>query len=178
MADHEPTRQAFEDRCWQHYMAERQRRDMPGDVVDEFPTREQLFWRQPGGAYGVLMFNAAWQGWCWALEDKVAQQEPSIAAEFDVRKIMVSVSPGEDGMGHEVYAASVADVEGLLTSMGQELEEWQLGIRRLPTAAHQEPPQPVERKPMTEQERREIILKAHGCGDAITRTVRHHGIRE
>ena len=72
MADHEATRQRFEDRCWQHYMAERERRDLPGDVVDEFPTREQLFWRQPGGAYGVLMFNAAWLAWCWALEE--AQQ--------------------------------------------------------------------------------------------------------
>lgn len=67
MADHEPTRQRFEDRCWQHYMAERERRDMPGDVVDEFPTREQLFWRMTDGRYGVLMFNAAWQGWCWAM---------------------------------------------------------------------------------------------------------------
>lgn len=74
-----------------------------------------------------------------------AQQEPSIPAEFDVRTILLSISPGEDGMGHEVYAASVADVEGLLTSMGQELEEWQLGIRRLPTAAHQEQPQPEQR---------------------------------
>lgn len=81
-----------------------------------------------------------------------AQQEPSIPAEFDVRTILLSISPGEDGMGHEVYAASVADVESQLTSMGQELEEWQLGIRRLPTAAHQEPPQPVERKPMTDAE--------------------------
>lgn len=81
-----------------------------------------------------------------------AQQESSIPAEFDVRTILLSISPGEDGMGHEVYAASVADVESQLTSMGQELEEWQLGIRRLPTAAHQEPPsapaQPAQQEPM------------------------------
>lgn len=119
MADHEATRQRFEDRCWQHYMAERERRDLPGDVVDEFPTREQLFWRQPGGAYGVLMFNAAWLAWCWALDD------------FGVNNIMMAVVPG-DGSGHELYAKSVAEVVEKLTELDEELEGWQLGIRKLP----------------------------------------------
>lgn len=26
-------------------------------------TPEALFWKQPSGEYGVLMFNAAWYGW-------------------------------------------------------------------------------------------------------------------
>ena len=26
-------------------------------------TPEALFWKQPSGEYGVLMFNAAWAGW-------------------------------------------------------------------------------------------------------------------
>jgi hypothetical protein len=26
-------------------------------------TPEALFWKQPSGEYGVLMFNAAWWGW-------------------------------------------------------------------------------------------------------------------
>ena len=26
-------------------------------------TPEALFWKQPDGSYGVLMFNAAWYGW-------------------------------------------------------------------------------------------------------------------
>lgn len=68
MPDHKTLRQLFEDRCWEHYLAERQRRDLPGDVPDEQPTREQLFWLQPDGRYGVLAFNTAWQGWCWAIE--------------------------------------------------------------------------------------------------------------
>lgn len=111
-----------------------------------------------------------------------AQQEPRIPAEFDVRSILLSISPWEDGMGYEVYAASVADVEGLLTSMGQELEEWQLGIRRLPTAAHQEPPQPVERKPMTDEQ---VYAMCDRLGlaqlsplDLVAEVERHHGIRE
>jgi len=72
MADHEHTRRRFEDHCWQHYMAERERRDMPGDVPDAFPTREQLFWRMPDGRYGVLMFNAAWLAWCWAMGERAS----------------------------------------------------------------------------------------------------------
>lgn len=61
-------------------------------------------------------------------------QEP----ETDVRKIMLAVVPGFDGMGAEVYAKSTKDVEDKLSALGSELEEWQLGIRRLP-APVQEP---------------------------------------
>lgn len=50
--------------------------------------------------------------------------------ELDVRKIMLRVVPGCDGMGHEVYAKSVADVEKVLGDMGEELEDWQLGIKQ------------------------------------------------
>lgn len=81
MADHEHTRQRFEDHCWQHYMAERERRDLPGDVPDAFPTREQLFWRMPDGRYGVLMFNAAWLAWCWAMGEK-HQSRPVYSSEM------------------------------------------------------------------------------------------------
>lgn len=56
----------------------------------------------------------------------------AIPPELDVRKIMLSIEPGEDGTGEEVYAKSVADVEAALGKMGEELEDWQLGIRRLP----------------------------------------------
>lgn len=61
-------------------------------------------------------------------------QQPSSGADTDVRKILLDVVPGLDGMGHEVYAKSVGDVEKALTKMAQELEEWELGIRRHPDA--------------------------------------------
>lgn len=57
---------------------------------------------------------------------------PLSGADTDVRKILLDVVPGLDGMGHEVYAKSVGDVENALTKMAQELEEWELGIRRHP----------------------------------------------
>lgn len=71
MLDYEYSRSAFEDRCWQHYLAQRRRfaelgGKMDGDVDGE-PTRESLFWRTASGQYGVQQFNAAWQAWCWAM---------------------------------------------------------------------------------------------------------------
>lgn len=66
-------------------------------------------------------------------------QQPSSGADTDVRKILLDVVPGLDGMGHEVYAKSVGDVEKALTKMAQELEEWELGIRRHPDAQAQQP---------------------------------------
>lgn len=55
---------------------------------------------------------------------------PDIPKELDVRTILLDVVPGEDGMGEEVFAKTVADVEKKLGAMGEELEDWQLGIRR------------------------------------------------
>lgn len=52
---------------------------------------------------------------------------------LSVTNILLDVVPGVNGMGYEVYAKSVEDVEDRMTQMGQELEDWQLGIRRLST---------------------------------------------
>lgn len=52
--------------------------------------------------------------------------------KLSVTNIMLSISPCWDGMGEEVYAKSVADVEDKLGKMGEELEDWQLGIKRHP----------------------------------------------
>lgn len=46
------------------------------------------------------------------------------APEFDVRKILLDVVPG-DGSGFEVYAKNVADVERVLADMGDKLECYQ-----------------------------------------------------
>lgn len=61
-------RAAFEDRAFQLYLAQRATRRLIGDVNDEHPTREQLFWRQSDGTYGVLAFNTAWVAFQWGVE--------------------------------------------------------------------------------------------------------------
>lgn len=45
-----------------------------------------------------------------------------VPPDCDVRKILLDVVPGEDGMGHEVYAKCVDDVVNVLTEMGEKLE--------------------------------------------------------
>jgi len=63
---------------------------------------------------------------------RVARLE-SVPADCDVRKILLDVVPG-DGDGYELYAKSVSDVEAKLGEIGSRLEEWEMGIRRLPAA--------------------------------------------
>lgn len=75
-----------------------------------------------------------------AMRAALAAQPGSVAADCDVRTIMLDVVPGWDGEGVEVYAKSVAEVEAKLGEIWTELEEWQMGIRRLPAA-------PTEAKP-------------------------------
>jgi len=60
----------------------------------------------------------------YAVPDATAQPAPAPAVppELDVRRIMIDIVPG-DGSGHEVYAKTVADVEALLTTMGQRIED-------------------------------------------------------
>lgn len=47
----------------------------------------------------------------------------SVKFDADVTKILLAVVPGADGMGHEVYAKSVADVVDILNQQGQRIEE-------------------------------------------------------
>jgi uncharacterized protein CbrC (UPF0167 family) len=58
-----------------------------------------------------------WKAWSAAL----AAAAPS--PERDVTKILLEVTPGHDGMGHEVYATCVKDVEAVLTRLGDRIEE-------------------------------------------------------
>lgn len=117
-------------------------------MVPREPTHEMLYamaeldgWRK--GDRDHPMFTRWEDYWNAAL---AAAPQAVLAAEIDVRSILLNVVPGDDGMGHEVYAKSVADVENRLSSMGQELEDWQLGIRRLLEApAPQAVPQPLTR---------------------------------
>lgn len=67
---------------------------------------------------------------------KAATEAPAlIPAECDVRKILLAVVPGDDGMGLECYAENTDDVVSKMTELAQELEDWQLGIRRQPILA-------------------------------------------
>lgn len=61
---------------------------------------------------------------------KLAVQEVKLKEleALSVTNIMLQVVPGEDGMGEEVYAKSVDQVVDLLGSMGERLENFELGI--------------------------------------------------
>ncbi|WP_202863795.1 DUF3850 domain-containing protein [Burkholderia gladioli] len=54
-------------------------------------------------------------------EKTATADERAIPEDCDVRKILLRVVPG-DGDGHEEYARNVADVEQLLSEMGERLE--------------------------------------------------------
>lgn len=49
----------------------------------------------------------------------------AVPDDCDVRKILLNVVPGMDGEGHEVYARNVADVEQLLSEMGERLDAFE-----------------------------------------------------
>lgn len=54
--------------------------------------------------------------------------------KLSVTSIMLDITPGEDGMGHEVYAKSVDDVVLKISAMGERLEHleiWHGGFRDL-----------------------------------------------
>lgn len=53
---------------------------------------------------------------------------------LSVTNILMAVVPGLDGMGHEIYATSVAEVVEKLSDLGCRLEDYQLGIAVAPQA--------------------------------------------
>ena len=55
-------KQLFEDAAWTLHCERCAKSGAPTG------TRDDLFWKQPDGTYGVLMFNAAWWGWQAALK--------------------------------------------------------------------------------------------------------------
>lgn len=54
-----------------------------------------------------------------------AVREIERLSAFDVRKILIDIQPGDDGMGHEVYARSIDDVEKLISELSLKLEDQQ-----------------------------------------------------
>jgi hypothetical protein len=78
------------------------------------------------------------------LAQRIAELE-----RLSVTKIMLAVVPGEDGIGEEVYATSIEDVENELSKMGLKLEDCEsqtLALRRKVAAAPQAAPMPDERQ--------------------------------
>lgn len=80
---------------------------------------------------------------------------PPIPEDCDVRNILLDVVPGEDGEGQEVYARNVADVERLLSEMGEKLD-----------AAKQPAPSPVDERAAFDSEVGNIIADAATRGIA------------
>lgn len=56
-------RAEFEKACYTQYVCKKAAGALDLSQ-DGDGSQEALFWRQPDGDYGVLMFNAAWWGWC------------------------------------------------------------------------------------------------------------------
>jgi hypothetical protein len=52
----------FETAMYAHYLRKRAAGQIDAEGEGD-GTPEALFWKQPSGDYGVLMFNAAWYGW-------------------------------------------------------------------------------------------------------------------
>lgn len=57
-------RKDFENLAYQKYLAQKAAGKLDPTAEGD-GTPEALFWKQDDGSYGVLMFNAAWQGFKW-----------------------------------------------------------------------------------------------------------------
>ena len=57
-------RKEFEQLAYRHYL-DRKVAGKLDPTAEGDGTPEALFWKQEDGSYGVLMFNAAWQGFKW-----------------------------------------------------------------------------------------------------------------
>lgn len=73
--------------------------------------------------------NAALKARVAALKARVAELET-----LSVTNILIAITPGEDGMGHEVYATSVDEVVEKLSDLGSRLEDYELGVSVSPLA--------------------------------------------
>lgn len=64
------------------------------------------------------------------------------AVNTDVRTILLDITPGADGMGHEVYARSCEDVVSALSKQGDRIEEMEMELHRLKAIKPQPAPAP------------------------------------
>lgn len=92
----------------------------------------QEWWDSVADSYEVADYKKLRTAWLAAEKQFSQVQQPQ--ADTDVRSILLDVVPG-DGSGLEIYAKSVDDVVERLCSLDGQLEDWQLGIKRLPQDA-------------------------------------------
>lgn len=90
-----------------------------------------------------------------------------IPEDCDVRNILLDVVPGEDGEGQEVYARNVADVERLLSEMGEKLD-----------AAKQPAPSPADERAALPEDRIDWIANTHCPGGTAYPVNVKNAIRE
>ncbi|ABN88248.1 hypothetical protein BH02_3794 [Burkholderia pseudomallei] len=90
-----------------------------GDLIDRGLS---LLKELQDRGYGIVALTAAPQP---AHAEAASPAAEAVPDDCDVRKILLNVVPGMDGEGHEVYAKSVADVEQLLSEMGERLDAFE-----------------------------------------------------
>jgi hypothetical protein len=79
-----------------------------------------------------------------------------VPSELDVRRIMLAVVPGDDGMGLEVFANNVDDVVERLSDMGERLADLE------------DAPAPAQRERLTYAQIADIVLRVVYEGNAST----------
>ncbi|VBP34724.1 Uncharacterised protein [Burkholderia pseudomallei] len=108
----------------------------------------------------------------WRMQHAAASavEQPAAAPipeDCDVRNILLDVVPGEDGEGQEVYARNVADVERLLSEMGEKLD-----------AAKQPAPSPADERAALPEDRIDWIANTHCPGGTAYPVNVKNAIRE
>jgi hypothetical protein len=87
--------------------------------------------------------------------------------DCDVRRIMIDVVPGEDGMGREVYAKSNAQVVDLLTRLSERVEELEGRVKVVPEGFMLISDQQIVALEQAEIGMRAIAVKQRQVGDVI-----------
>lgn len=108
--------------------------------------------------------EAEWRGW----QARAALAQQAVPPEFDVRRIMLSVVPGEDGMGHEVFAKNVDEVVSTLTKLAEQNESLDLQLE----AAHAVLKMSTAREPLAQQAAPQASQGAAPAHD-LTESQRH-----
>lgn len=118
-------------------------------------------------ALGRLVLEAS-SGMHGGIAEALANEWASMAAKVErlralsVENIMIDVTPGDDGMGREVFAKSVEQVVDKLSSMGAEVEDYRLGIRHPSSAGHPGSWRLGDYQPGLDGSYRDIDHKDHG----------------
>lgn len=93
-------------------------------VPHDLPMRTPLYTHAPDSQAEIVELKKQ----IVSLESECERLE-----NLSVENILLKVVPGYDGEGLEIYAKSVNEVEDLLSEMGEQLEEWELVVRKYTT---------------------------------------------